>query len=109
MGKKTLYSRKNTCSKYLGLTHNRAYLFTGNLNTIILPKETPNAAYEQYCNSEFNLQQKMLFGASFDRLEFTAEIIIELSRLPYEAKFLKPFILSDVTVIEWDIANTLVF
>lgn len=67
MGKKTLYSRKNTCSKYLGLTHNRAYLFTGNLNTIILPKETPNAAYEQYCNSEFNLQQKMLFGASFDR------------------------------------------
>ena len=42
-------------------------------------------------------------------IEFTAEIIIELSRLPYEAKFLKPFILSDVTVIEWDIANTLVF
>lgn len=63
MRKKKTYLQKTPCSKYLGITHYRAYLFTGNLNTIILPKERSNAVLEQFCNTEYNLQQIMQFGS----------------------------------------------
>lgn len=71
MRKKKTYLQKTPCSKYLGITHYRAYLFTGNLNTIILPKKRSNAVLEQFCNTEYNLQQIMQFDSRSYRRKFS--------------------------------------